>query len=362
MNVNGQNGVATSAKMMCENKFRGLMYNDQTASIMYEIGCWTSEQKQGLLDKILRMRMRNKSAITFVYNDIKFTLNWNVIFSTSERIFQIYASGKTNGRYSYGASVAIRRFPNYYGISEVFNTLMRDLVADMFEVADIEKAESDRKLAEDLNSPDTLNDIESIMEFFGNDDMTIRKFFEKHKVDDGWGSYVTADSINNYVGEFMSPGAVEIFNNLVEKDEDWSFYIDEDGDGDLYVSGNEGCCWTYFDDNAPMVLVYGCLMDKMNEEIIKIETEIEKEIEGAEYKVLDAFEITNAQGENSLKINYDEWWDYVLGETPDWIKDKYYDKFCDVLYYYFVKFAKDYDYGVEEIDGGISLEKPDYNN
>lgn len=105
--------------------------------------------------------------------------------------------------------------------------------------------------------------------YFWYDDMTIRKFFDKHKVDDGWGSYVTADSINNYVGEFLSPGAVEIFNNLVEKDEDWSFYIDEDGDGDLYVSGNEGCCWTYFDDNAPMVLVYGTLMNKMNEEIMK---------------------------------------------------------------------------------------------
>lgn len=44
--------------------------------------------------------------------------------------------------------------------------------------------------------------------YFWYDDMTIRKFFEKHKVDDGWGSYVTADSINNYVGEFMNPGAV----------------------------------------------------------------------------------------------------------------------------------------------------------
>ena len=584
MNVNGQNGVATSAEMMCKNKFKGLMYNDRTASIMYEIGGWTSEQKQGLLDKILRMRMRDKSAITFVYNDIKFTLNWGVIFSTSERIFQIYATGKTNGRYSYGAGVAIRRFPNYYGISEVLNTLMRDLVADMFEVADIEKAESDRKLAEDLNSPDALigfenaseecdgnmmacvdkygqefidgvikeyadtvynavseydlddtikycvrgaldymeydpekkrlvgcsdvpdlgnwddeeefcnyfedaysfdwdscqefyqtycNDIwhfadeyddqmedalldfdkesifgkmpydldynnkgyinynegilsvsidmadfvdyikknmifnvdmaqlfkyedlglrlynvldpdnEDIKQFYEdlksmtpmvtdvklyddglylwyNDitDMTIREFYELHN--DGYGC--TEDPINNYVDEFLSSGAVEKFYNLDRKDEDWRFYIEDDDDGDLSVLGNESIFERYFNDDVPMVQVYSYLMDKMNKEIIKIEKEIEKEIEGAEYKVLDAFEITNAQGKNSFNVDYDEWWDYVLGETPDWIKDKYYDKFCDVLYNYFVKFAKDYDYGVEKIDGGISLEKPDYNN
>jgi hypothetical protein len=54
-----------------------------------------------------------------------------------------------------------------------------DLVADYFygyHKADIAKADTDGELAEDLNSPDTLespdtlnNDIESIMEFFGND-------------------------------------------------------------------------------------------------------------------------------------------------------------------------------------------------
>ena len=98
-------------------------------------------------------------------------------------------------------------------------------------------------------------------------DMTIREFFEKHKVDDGWGTYVTADPINNYVDEFLSPDAVKTFFNLVEKDEDWSFYIDEDGDGDLYVSGNEGIYKTYFDDDVPMVQVYSYLMDKMKDEI-----------------------------------------------------------------------------------------------
>lgn len=575
--VNGQNGVATSAEMMCKNKFKGLMYCPTTASIMYEIGGWTLEQKQGLLDKVLRMRMRNSSAKEFVYNDIKFCFNWGVAPSTGKRIFQINAVTKMNGRFFQGSGVAFREFPNYYGISEVLNTLMRDLVADMFEVADIEKAESDRKLAEDLNSPDaseesygfigledasetcdnnmmacvdkygqefvdavikecadgvekavsnydlddTINycvkealgdmeydpdekrlvgcslvpdlcdwddedefceyfedtygfDWDSCKEFYQeycNDiwhfadeyddrmedalkdfdeesvfdkmpykinydgeylgvyidmddfvnyikknmvfnadmaqlfkkedlglklyylldpdnkdieqfykdlidilpmvtdvklyddglyfwykditDMTIREFYELHKNDDD----CTEESINNYVGEFMSPGAVEIFNIIVEKDEDWSFYINEDGDGDLYVAGNEDCCLTYFDDNAPMVLVYGTLMDKMNEEIIKTETEIENEIEGAEYKVLDAFECRG-----NFDVDYDEWWDYVLGETPDWIKDKYFDKFCDVLFDYFVKFAKDYDYSVQEIDGGISLEMPDYNN
>ena len=197
--------------------------------------------------------------------------------------------------------------------------------------------------------------------YFWYDDMTIREYFEKHKIDDGWGTYVTADPINNYVDEFLKPDAVKTFFNLVEKDEDWSFYIDEDADGDLYVSGNEGIYKNYFDDYVPMIQVYSYLMDKMNKEIIKIEKEIEKEIEGAEYKVLDAFEITDAQGENSFNVDYDEWWDYVLGETPDWIKDKYFDKFCDVLFDYFVKFAKDYDYSVQEIDGGISLEMPDYN-
>ena len=152
--VNGQNGVATSAEMMCENKFEGLMYDGQTASIMYEIGGWTSEQKQGLLDKILRMRMRNCSAKEFVYNGIKFTLNWGVAPSTGKRVFRIYAINKCNGRFYQGSGIAFREFDNYYGISDVLNTLMCNLVADMFEVADIEKAESDRKLAEDLNSPD----------------------------------------------------------------------------------------------------------------------------------------------------------------------------------------------------------------
>lgn len=99
------------------------------------------------------------------------------------------------------------------------------------------------------------------------DDITIRNFFEKHKIDDGWGTYVTADPINNYVDEFLSPDAVKTFFNLVEKDEDWSFYIDEDGDGDLYVSGNEGIYKTYFNDDVPMVQVYSYLMDKMKDEI-----------------------------------------------------------------------------------------------
>jgi len=451
---------------------------------MYEIGSWTSEQKEGLLNKVRRMHMKNCSAKEFVYNNIKFTLNWGVVFTTGDRIFQIYAVCKTNGKYSYGSGIAFRRFPNYYGISDVFNTLMCDMVADMFEVADIEKAETDRKFAEDLNSPDTLegpdtfegfenaseecdgnmmacvdkygqefidgvikeysdvvynavseydlddtikycvrgaldymeydpekkrlvgcsdvpdlgnwddeeefcsyfedaygfdwdscrefyeeycNDIwhfadeyndrmwdalkdfdeesvfdkmpckinyngeylgvyidmadfvdyikknmvfnidmaqlfkyenlglkfdnENIEQFYNNliamapvvtdaklyddglylwyDDITIRKFFEKHKIDDGWGAYVTADPINNYADEFLSSDALKTFFNLIEKDEDWKFYIDEDGDGDLYVSGNEGCCWTYFDDDVPMVQVYVSMMNKMNEEILK---------------------------------------------------------------------------------------------
>ena len=105
--------------------------------------------------------------------------------------------------------------------------------------------------------------------YFWYDDMTIREYFEKHKIDDGWGTYVTADPINNYVDEFLSPDAVKTFFNLVEKDEDWSFYIDEDADGDLYVSGNEGIYKNYFDDYVPMIQVYSYLMDKMKDEISK---------------------------------------------------------------------------------------------
>lgn len=189
--------------------------------------------------------------------------------------------------------------------------------------------------------------------YFWYRDMTIREFYELHN--DGYGC--TEDPINNYVDKFMVPGAVEKFYNLDRKYEDWRFYIDEDADGDLYVSGNEGIYKTYFNDDVPMAVVYSRLISKMNYEILRLETELEKEIEGAEYKVLDAFEITNAQGKNSFNVDYDEWWDYVLGETPDWIKDKYYDKFCDVLYNYFVKFAKDYGYVVEKTDNGIYLEK-----
>ena len=68
--------------------------------------------------------------------------------------------------------------------------------------------------------------------------------------------------------------------------------------------------------------------------------EFEKEIEDSKWEVLQTFEIADAQGESSFDVDYDEWWDYVLGETQDWKKDKYFDKFCDVLYGYFVKYAK----------------------
>lgn len=182
--------------------------------------------------------------------------------------------------------------------------------------------------------------------------MTIREFYELHN--DGYGC--TADPINNYVDEFLSSDAVEKFDNLDSKDEDWRFYIEEDDDGDLFICGNESIFKRYFDDDVPMVQVYDYLMDKMNEEILKIEKEFEKEIEDSKWEVLQTFEIVDAQGESSFDVDYDEWWDYVLGETQDWKKDKYFDKFCDVLYGYFVKYAKDYGYIVEKIDGGLSLE------
>ena len=134
MNVNGQNGVATSAEMF-NNKFNGVMYTNITNSIMSEIGSWTSEQKEGLLNKVRRMHMKNCSAKKFVYNNIEFVLNWGVAPSTGKRIFQIYATNKYNGRYYQGTCVAYREFDNYYGINNVFNILMCDLVTDMFEVA-----------------------------------------------------------------------------------------------------------------------------------------------------------------------------------------------------------------------------------
>lgn len=165
MNVNGQNGVATSALEMFKNKFEGLMYVEQTSFIMEEIGSWTSEQKEGLLNKVRRMHMRNCSAKEFVYNNIKFCFNWGVAPSTGKRIFQIYATIKINGRFYQGSGVAFREFPNYYGISEVFNTLMCDMVADMFEVADIAKAEWDRGYCEGFNSPDALEGPDAFIGF-----------------------------------------------------------------------------------------------------------------------------------------------------------------------------------------------------
>lgn len=195
--------------------------------------------------------------------------------------------------------------------------------------------------------------------FWYNDmtDMTIREFYELYKKKYG----DVEEPINCYIDKFMSHDFVEMFKNLVEKLEDGVFYLSEDGDGDLFVAGNEDFCRTYFNDDVTMTKVYVSLMNSMNEEIAKIENEIEKEIEEeTKYRVLAAFEC-ESRSESDFDVDYNKWWDWILGETPDWIKDKYFDKFCDVSYDYFVKFAKDYNYVVEKVDGGISLEKSDNN-
>lgn len=183
--------------------------------------------------------------------------------------------------------------------------------------------------------------------------MTIRKFYEIYKNDNG----DVEEIINYHIEKFMSPEDVEVFENLWEKLEDGVFFITEDADGDLYVAGNEYFCMTYFNDDILMSQVYSSLMDSMKKEITKIENKIEKEIEESKYKVLDAFAC-----ESDFNVDYSEWWDYVMGKTPDWVEDKYYEKFCDVLYGYFVEYAKEYNYGVEKIDGGISLKMADYKN
>lgn len=182
--------------------------------------------------------------------------------------------------------------------------------------------------------------------------MTIRKFCEIYKNENGDVEAI----INHFINDFMDPSSVEVFENLWEKLEDAIFFISEDADGDLYVAGNEYFCMTYFNDDVPMSQVYSSLIDSMKKEITKIENKIEKEIEESKYKVLDAFAC-----ESDFNVDYSEWWDYVMGKTPDWVEDKYYEKFCDVLYGYFVEYAKEYNYGVEKIDGGISLEKSDFN-
>lgn len=186
--------------------------------------------------------------------------------------------------------------------------------------------------------------------------MTIREYYEKHKVDVDWGAYVTAEPINQYADEFLSADYTKTFYNLVEKDEDWLFYINEDVDGDLFVTGNEGYYKTYFDDNLPMVEVYYRLIDIMNKVIEKIETETEKDIKAAEYKVSETFKCASAS-DTDFGIDYDDWWNCCMGETQDWIKGKYFNEFCGKLYDYFVEYAKDYGYDVKEVDGGLDMNK-----
>lgn len=198
---------------------------------------------------------------------------------------------------------------------------------------------------------EVAEDSELFMKFkpcIVENDMTIRKFCEIYKNENGDVEAI----INHFINDFMDPSSVEVFENLWEKLEDAIFFISEDADGDLYVAGNEYFCMTYFNDDVPMSQVYSSLIDSMKKEITKIENKIEKEIEESKYEVLDAFAC-----ESDFNVDYSEWWDYVMGKTPDWVEDKYYEKFCDVLYSYFVEYAKEYNYGVEKIDGGISLEK-----
>lgn len=193
--------------------------------------------------------------------------------------YKVYYNNKGYINYNEGiisVYIDMDDFVNYIKKNMIFN----DSMAQLFKYNDmglnlynmLPKSEYINEFYNDLkNMLPVVTDVKLYDDglYLWYDDITIRKFFEKHKIDDGWGTYVTADPINNYADEFLRPDALKTFFNLVEKDEDWKFYIDEDGDGDLYVSGNEGCCWTYFDDDVPMVQVYGSMMDKMNEEILK---------------------------------------------------------------------------------------------
>jgi hypothetical protein len=460
LNVNSQIGVATSAKEMFKNKFEGLMYVDQTSFTLDEIGSWTLEQKQGLLDKVRRMRMNNCSSKEFVYNNIKFNFNWGVAPSTGERVFKIYATIKTNGRYDYGSIIALRKFPNniyYHGTSSVLKNDMCDLVGDMLVVADIAKAEWDRGYG--FNSPDALNnDIESIMEFFGNDYKTLNdienEFFGYHfDIDNELRDnlrfkrngtfiemyYKDMTIINN--SEYIrltdiktirdfEKALYELISTLINDNENEggdvsvvdqvvNFIVEKESGDDgvcyLYDIGYEFSCFDWKVDKELIEAWHGpikldikeysdietyCinLLDNNGYEIgyidmdqvdtwedfqIEIENQLEcirahtnDMIEGVvsldKSVVMEAFEIADAQGESSLKIDYEDWWESYVSTSmydiydseyiADYMYSNYFEGFCENLLEQFKKFAKDYDYGVEEIDGGISLEKPDYNN
>ena len=235
---------------------------------------------------------------------------------------------------------------------------------DVFDVTRSDKGYGGLTMDEYTNM--SAEDIEKELKEFIKDEyafcknnMNIREYFEKRKVEDGRGTYVTAEPINQYVDEFFVLLDVKTFYKLVEKDEDWRFYINEDVDGDLFVTGNEGCHKRYFDDNIPMVEVYWWLINTMYEVIEEIELETVKEIKKeTKYKVLDSFEYASAcEHDSNFNVDYDEWWVYVLGETKDWIKDNCFNEFCDVLHDYFVEYAEDYGYDVKEVDGGLDLEK-----
>lgn len=103
--------------------------------------------------------------------------------------------------------------------------------------------------------------------------MTIREFFENNpKEDDGWGGYVSHESINYAVAYFFKEKQDE-FKRLAEQTNGWDLNINEDEDGDLYVCGNETAYKQYFEDDVPMTEVFEYIFESMNEEFILFTTE-----------------------------------------------------------------------------------------
>lgn len=94
-----------------------------------------------------------------------------------------------------------------------------------------------------------------------NENMTIREYLENGKESDGWGGYVSTETIYN------SDFANDEFRELADRTDGWASYVNEDDDGDLFVCGNENAYKQYFDDDVPMVEVVEYLIKKMKEDI-----------------------------------------------------------------------------------------------
>ena len=96
--------------------------------------------------------------------------------------------------------------------------------------------------------------------------MTIREFFENNpKENDGWGGYVSSESINYAVADFFKEKQDE-FKRLAKQTNGWCLYLNEDEDGDLYIFGNETAYKQYFEDDVPMTEVFEYNIESMNKD------------------------------------------------------------------------------------------------